>query len=64
MVNVADFVATRDTIEMTNRMADVGADAALVVTPSYYKGGMHNRALISHFTKVLFQLYKLLFLLP
>lgn len=49
---------------MTNRMADVGADAALVVTPSYYKGGMHNRALISHFTKVLFKLYKLLFLLP
>lgn len=44
--------STRDTIEMTNRMADVGADAALVVTPSYYKGGMHNRALISHFTKV------------
>lgn len=41
---------------MTNRMADVGADAALVVTPSYYKGGMHNRALISHFTKVLFNI--------
>ncbi|XP_062605653.1 4-hydroxy-2-oxoglutarate aldolase, mitochondrial-like [Saccostrea cucullata] len=44
--------STRDTIEMTNQMADVGAHAALVVTPSYYKNGMHNRALIIHFTKV------------
>lgn len=37
---------------MTNQMADVGAHAALVVTPSYYKNGMHNRAMINHFTKV------------
>nr|XP_022336593.1 4-hydroxy-2-oxoglutarate aldolase, mitochondrial-like [Crassostrea virginica] len=44
--------STRDTIEMTNQMADVGAHAALVVTPSYYKNGMHNRAMINHFTKV------------
>ncbi|KAK6178036.1 hypothetical protein SNE40_012875 [Patella caerulea] len=44
--------STRDTIEMTNRMADVGARAVLVVTPCYYKGRMTNQALIQHYTKV------------
>ena len=38
---------------MTEKMAEVGADAALVVTPCYYKGGMNNAAMIHHFTKVL-----------
>ncbi|KAJ7333623.1 4-hydroxy-2-oxoglutarate aldolase, mitochondrial [Desmophyllum pertusum] len=44
--------ATRDTIEMTNRMAEGGADAALVVTPCYYKNGMTSEALEKHYTKV------------
>jgi dihydrodipicolinate synthase/N-acetylneuraminate lyase len=34
------FLATRATIEMTQKMADAGADAVLVVNPSYYKGQM------------------------
>lgn len=44
--------ATRDTIEMTNKMAEAGADAALVVTPCFYKSGMTSEALEKHFTKV------------
>lgn len=44
--------STRDTISMTQKMADVGSKAALVVTPCYYKGGMNNTALINHYTKV------------
>ena len=44
---------------MTQKMADVGAKAALVVTPCYYKGGMNNTALINHYTKVSF-LFKIL----
>ena len=44
--------ATRDTIEMTNKMAEAGADAALVVTPCFYKNGMTSEALEKHFTKV------------
>ncbi|KAL9983525.1 hypothetical protein ACROYT_G005711 [Oculina patagonica] len=44
--------ATRDTIEMTNKMAEAGADAALVITPCYYKNGMTSEALEKHFTQV------------
>jgi hypothetical protein len=33
-------------------MAQVGADAAMVVTPSYYRGRMDSAALIHHYTKV------------
>ncbi|XP_003728901.1 4-hydroxy-2-oxoglutarate aldolase, mitochondrial [Strongylocentrotus purpuratus] len=44
--------STRDTIEMTQRMADAGADAVLVVTPCFYKGGMTAEALTNHYTKV------------
>ncbi|XP_060557304.1 4-hydroxy-2-oxoglutarate aldolase, mitochondrial-like [Ruditapes philippinarum] len=44
--------STRDTIAMCEKMAKVGAEAVLVVTPSYYKSLMSNAALISHYTKV------------
>ena len=37
---------------MTVSMAQVGADAALVVTPCYYRGHMNSTALIHHYTKV------------
>ena len=47
--------ASRDTITMTQRMADAGADAALVVTPCYYKNGMTVEALVQHYTKVMKQ---------
>lgn len=44
--------STRDTINMTQKMAAAGADAVMVVTPSYYKGGMKDKALHAHFTAV------------
>ncbi|KAF6739429.1 4-hydroxy-2-oxoglutarate aldolase, mitochondrial [Oryzias melastigma] len=44
--------STRATVQLTEKMAAAGADAALVVTPSFYKGKMDSRALIRHFTKV------------
>lgn len=44
--------STRDTIMMTEKMAKIGAQVVLVVTPCYYKSGMTNTALINHFTKV------------
>ncbi|KAK2572267.1 4-hydroxy-2-oxoglutarate aldolase [Acropora cervicornis] len=44
--------ATRDTIEMTKKMAEAGADAALVVTPCFYKNQMTVEALEKHFVKV------------
>jgi len=44
--------STRATVSMCQRMAEVGADALLVVTPCYYKGGMNNNALAQHFKQV------------
>ncbi|XP_051241021.1 4-hydroxy-2-oxoglutarate aldolase, mitochondrial isoform X2 [Dicentrarchus labrax] len=44
--------STRATVQLTEKMAAAGADAALVVTPCFYKGKMDSRALIQHFTKV------------
>nr|XP_012294948.1 4-hydroxy-2-oxoglutarate aldolase, mitochondrial isoform X3 [Aotus nancymaae] len=46
------FRATQVTVEMTVSMAQVGADAAMVVTPCYYRGRMSSAALIHHYTKV------------
>ncbi|XP_072827818.1 4-hydroxy-2-oxoglutarate aldolase, mitochondrial isoform X6 [Vicugna pacos] len=46
------FRATQATVEMTVSMAQVGADAAMVVTPCYYSGRMSSAALIHHYTKV------------
>lgn len=44
--------STRATIQMSQRMADTGADCVLVVTPCFYRGRMDSRALINHYTKV------------
>lgn len=44
--------ATRETIEQTRAMADIGADAALVVTPGYYKNRMESTALIAHYSRI------------
>nr|XP_028586394.1 4-hydroxy-2-oxoglutarate aldolase, mitochondrial isoform X1 [Podarcis muralis] len=44
--------STRGTIEMTAQMADKGADAALVVTPCYFRGSMTSAALIHHYKQV------------
>ncbi|KAK9400956.1 4-hydroxy-2-oxoglutarate aldolase mitochondrial [Crotalus adamanteus] len=44
--------STHCTIEKTKQMADKGADAALVVTPCYFRGSMTSAALIHHYTQV------------
>lgn len=41
--------STRETISRTKLAADCGADAALVLTPSYYKGQMTTEALRRHY---------------
>jgi 4-hydroxy-2-oxoglutarate aldolase len=44
--------STRATITLTRRAADLGADAALVLTPHYYKSQMTPAALRAHFEAV------------
>ncbi|XP_076876923.1 4-hydroxy-2-oxoglutarate aldolase, mitochondrial isoform X1 [Brachyhypopomus gauderio] len=44
--------STRATIQMTENMANAGADCVLVVTPCFYHGRMDDRALIDHYTQV------------
>ena len=44
--------STRSTIAFTRRAADAGADAALVLTPHYYKPQMTAEALLVHFERV------------
>lgn len=44
--------STGATIELTNKCANLGADAALIITPSYYKGKMNREALKQHFFTV------------
>ena len=44
--------STRGTSALTGMMAEAGADAAIVVTPGYYKGRMTSRALIAHYQTI------------
>ncbi len=44
--------STQATSELCEQMAGAGADAAIVVTPGYYKGRMTTAALIAHFHTV------------
>ncbi|UCG27226.1 MAG: dihydrodipicolinate synthase family protein [Bacteroidales bacterium] len=44
--------STRQTIELTNKAADIGADAALILNPYYYKGSITAKALVNHYYKV------------
>ncbi len=44
--------STIETIELTQKAAELGADVALVVTPHYYKARMDRRALVIHYTAV------------
>ncbi|MBP1697478.1 MAG: dihydrodipicolinate synthase/N-acetylneuraminate lyase [Deltaproteobacteria bacterium] len=44
--------STQETILFTNQMAKIGADCALVVTPSYFKGSMKPQILYDHFIAV------------
>jgi 4-hydroxy-2-oxoglutarate aldolase len=41
--------STKATIEFTNRMAGYGIDAALVITPSYFKARIDHEALKKHY---------------
>jgi 4-hydroxy-2-oxoglutarate aldolase len=45
-------LSTRATVEATRRAAGAGADAALVVTPFFFKGSMSTDALVTHFEAV------------
>jgi 4-hydroxy-tetrahydrodipicolinate synthase len=45
-------LSTRSAIEAARAAADSGADAALVVTPYYYKSSMTQEAFVRHFTEV------------
>ncbi len=42
----------KDTISLTNDAAKEGADVALILTPSFFKGRMNHEALVEYFTKV------------
>jgi 4-hydroxy-2-oxoglutarate aldolase len=42
----------RETISLSNDAADRGADYALVLTPSFYKGEMNGPAFVRYFTEV------------
>ncbi len=44
--------STQETIRFTNQTAKLGADCALVVTPSYFKGSMKPQILYDHFISV------------
>lgn len=44
--------STQETIRFTNQVAKMGADCALVVTPSYFKGSMKPQILYDHFITV------------
>ncbi len=44
--------ATHQTIELTEKAAAIGAHAAMVVTPHYYKSSMDHKNLVAHFCAV------------
>lgn len=44
--------STAETIDLTRKAAEIGADAALVITPSYYRKAMTPEALSVHFRAV------------
>lgn len=44
--------STKETIKLTNKAAQLGADAALLVTPFYYGSNMNDEALIGYYTDV------------
>ncbi|NOR90421.1 MAG: dihydrodipicolinate synthase family protein [Anaerolineales bacterium] len=48
----AGMHSTRETVDLAQAMATVGADAVLIVTPSYYKSKMDLRALRGHYHTV------------
>ncbi len=52
MVVGTGMESTHETIHFTNQVAKMGADCALVITPSYFKGSMKPQILYDHFIAV------------
>ncbi|MGH2621011.1 MAG: dihydrodipicolinate synthase family protein [Anaerolineales bacterium] len=48
----AGLETTRQTVELVRRMADSGADAVIVVTPSYFASSIGPRGLIAHYLSI------------
>jgi len=44
--------STKETIKLSNEAAEIGCDAALILTPHYYKGAMTDKALYEYFVDV------------
>ncbi len=44
--------STLETIKLTNKAAALGADTALIMTPSFYKNKINNQVLTSHYREV------------
>jgi len=44
--------STRETIRFSNQAAKIGADYALVITPSFFKASMTPQALYDHFSSI------------
>ncbi len=44
--------STKQTIELTKKAAEAGADVALVLNPAYYKNAMNQAALVHHYKRV------------
>jgi len=44
--------STGETVELTEEAAHLGANAAMVVTPHYYKPRMDHKALVVHYTTI------------
>jgi 4-hydroxy-2-oxoglutarate aldolase len=52
MVVGTGMESTSETIRFTNQVAKIGADYALVITPSYFKTSMKSQILMDHFISV------------
>lgn len=46
------YDSTKETISFSNQVANLGADAVLVLPPHYYKGGMKEEVLYHYFIEV------------
>ena len=44
--------STQETVKLTAECAELGADAALIITPSFYGSKMNHAALTHHFTEI------------
>jgi len=48
----AGLESTRQTVELVGQMADSGADAVIVVTPSYFAPSIGPRGLVAHYLSI------------